>query len=316
MYKVGVDLGGTNIAVAVIDDSLKVLGRGKVKTNAPRPAEEIFDDIAKAVFMAVEDAGLKIEDIESVGVGAPGSINKTTGIIEFSNNLQFNMVPAIDMLKAKIPCKNIYIDNDANCAALGEAYAGAGNGCKDFVAITLGTGVGSGIIIDGKLVTGFGDSAGECGHTVIVVDGNECNCGRKGCWETYASATALIRQTKEKMNEYKDSIMWDEVDGDIGKVNGRVAWDAMRKGDKAAKEVVDNYIKYVAVGATNIINALQPEVLCVGGGISNEKDNLLIPLMEECYKNVYNKTEGRRTRICVAQLGNDAGIYGAALLLR
>lgn len=316
MYKIGVDLGGTNIAVGVIDESFKIVGRGTVKTNAPRPAAEIFDDIAKAVDLALKDAGITLDEAKSIGVGIPGSINKTTGNIEFSNNLDFHMVPARDMLSERLGGKPVHIDNDANCAALGEAYAGAGNGCKNLVAVTLGTGVGSGIIIDGKLVTGIGDAAGEYGHTVIFADGIQCNCGRKGCWEAYASATALIRQTKEKMQENKDSIMWELTGGDINKASGRTAWDAMRKGDKAGKEVVDKYIWYVAIGVSNIINALQPDVLCVGGGISNEKDNLIVPLTEMVQKEVYNKQFERGTKICVAELKNDAGIIGAALLER
>ncbi len=316
MYKIGVDLGGTNIAVGVIDENFKIVGRGTVKTNAPRPAEEIFDDIAKAVDLAVKDAGITLDDAESIGVGIPGSINKTTGKIEFSNNLNFHMVPARDMLSERLGGKAVHIDNDANCAALGEAYAGAGNGCKNLVAVTLGTGVGSGIIIDGKLVSGCGDAAGECGHTVIFADGIQCNCGRRGCWEAYASATALIRQTKEKMLENKDSVMWELAGGDINKASGRTAWDAMRKGDKAGSEVVDKYIRYVAIGVTNIINALQPDVLCIGGGISNEKDNLIVPLTEMVHKEVYNKQFERGTKICVAELKNDAGIIGAALLER
>ncbi len=316
MYKIGVDLGGTNIAVGVIDENYNIIGRGGVKTNAPRPAEEIFDDIKKAVDLAARDAKISYDDVQSVGVGIPGSINKTTGNIEFSNNLDFHMVPARDMLSERLGGKPVYIDNDANCAALGEAYAGAGNGCKNLVAITLGTGVGSGIIIDGKLVSGSGDAAGECGHTVIIAGGKHCNCGRDGCWETYASATALISQTKEKMLEHRDSKMWELTGGDIENASGRTAWDAMRAGDQYGKEVVDKYIWYVSIGITNIINALQPDVLCIGGGISNEKDNLIVPLMEHVRKNVYNKNYERSTKVCFAELKNDAGIIGAALLER
>lgn len=313
MYRVGVDLGGTNIAVGVVDDDYKIIGLGKVKTNAPRPAEEIFDDITKAIHLAVEDAGLTMDDIASIGVGTPGSINKDTGIIEFSNNLAFDNVPAKAMLEERTgkPCA---FENDANAAALGEAYAGAGKGAKDLIAVTLGTGVGSGIILDGKVLCGSNFTGGEIGHTVIMVDGEQCNCGRKGCWERYASATALISQTKAKMQECPDSLMWAEVDGDIEKVGGRVAFNAMYKGDKAAKEVVDKYINYVAVGVTNIINTFQPDVVCIGGGISNEGDNLLNPIREFVARERYSKYAKKQTEICKAVLGNDAGIIGAALV--
>lgn len=313
MYRIGVDLGGTNIAVGVVDDNYKIIGKGKVKTNSPRPAEEIFDDIAKAINLAVEDAGLTMDDISCVGVGTPGSVNKETGEIEFSNNLKFDHVPAKKMLEERTgkPC---VFENDANAAALGEAYAGAGNGVKNLVAVTLGTGVGSGIILGGKVLGGINDAAGEMGHMVIVVDGDQCNCGRKGCWERYASATALISQTKAKMQECPDSKMWELCDGNIDNADGRTAFNAMYAGDKAAKEVVDRYIYYVSVGVTNIVNTFQPDVVCIGGGISNEGENLLGPVRKYVEAERYTKYSKKQTKICKAVLGNDAGIIGAALV--
>ena len=313
MFKVGVDLGGTNIAVGVVDEKYNIVGKGKVKTNAPRPAEEIFADIKKAIDLAVEDAGITMDEVESVGVGTPGSVNQDTGMIEFSNNLAFNNVPAKKMLE-ELTGKPCYFENDANAAALGEAYAGAGHGAKNFVAVTLGTGVGSGIIVDGKVVSGINFAGGEMGHTVIVVDGKQCNCGRKGCWEQYASATALISQTKEKMTECPDSKMWELCGGDINKVSGRTAFNAMYEGDKAGKEIVDKYITYVSVGITNIVNTFQPEIVCIGGGISNEGDNLLDPIRKFVTGERYSKYAKKQTEICKAVLGNDAGIIGAALL--
>ncbi len=314
MYRVGVDLGGTNIAVGVVDDNFNIIGRGKMKTNAPREAKAIFDDIATAIKMAVADANLKMHDIESIGIGTPGSVNKKLGMIDYANNLDFDHVPAKDLLSASLGMDKIYIDNDANCAALGEALAGAGKGKDSFVAITLGTGVGSGIVIDGKLVNGCNYAAGEMGHMVIDMDGEQCNCGRRGCWERYASATALIAQTKDAMKKDVNSIMWDLVEDNIFRVSGRTAFDAMRKGDATAKMVVDNYIRYVGVGLTNVINALQPDVICIGGGISHEKDNLLIPLRKHTHCNRYSIYAEKQTEICCAVLGNDAGIIGAALL--
>lgn len=313
MYRIGVDLGGTNIAVGVVDDNYKIIGKGKVKTNAPRPAEEIFDDIAKAIFLAVEDAGLTMDDIACVGIGTPGSVNKEEGTIEFSNNLGFNNVPAKKLLEDRVgkPC---VFENDANAAALGEAYAGAGNGVKNLVAVTLGTGVGSGIIIGGKVLGGTNDAAGEMGHTTIVVDGEQCNCGRKGCWERYASATALISQTKAKMQECPDSKMWELANGSLDNVSGRTAFSAMYAGDEAGKQVVEQYIKYVALGVTNIVNIFQPDVICIGGGISNEGDNLLNPIRDFVAEERYTKYAKKQTKICKAVLGNDAGIIGAALV--
>ncbi len=314
MYRVGVDLGGTNIAVGVVDDNYNIIGRGKMKTNAPRDAKLIFDDIATAVKMAVEDANLRLFDIESIGIGTPGSVNKELGMIDYANNLAFDHVPAKALLSANLGIDKIYIDNDANCAALGEALAGAGKDKSSFVAVTLGTGVGSGVVIDGKLVNGCNYAAGEFGHTVIAFDGEQCNCGRRGCWERYASATALIAQTKDAMKKDVDSIMWDLVDNNIARVSGRTAFDAMRKGDATGKMVVDNYIRYIAVGIVNIINALQPDVICLGGGVSHEKDNLLIPLRKHVSRGRYSIYSDNQTELCCAVLGNDAGIIGAALL--
>ena len=312
MYRIGVDLGGTNIAVGVVDENLKIIGRGKVKTRCPRPAAEIFDDIALAVEMAVKDAGISMDDVVSVGVGTPGSVNKSNGYIEFANNLDFNQVPAKDMLEERIG-KPVFLDNDANCAALGEAVAGVGNGVENFVAITLGTGVGSGIIVNGKIVVGVNYCAGEMGHMVICADGIPCNCGRKGCWEQYSSATALISQTKEAMKKNPDSIMW-QMTGGIDNVSGRTAFDAMRQGDKAAADVVDRYVYYLSIGICNVINALQPEIICIGGGVSHEGDYLLKPLLKYVEDQRYSIYSAKQTKIVAAQLGNDAGIFGAALL--
>lgn len=314
MYRVGVDLGGTNIAVGVIDEKLQIVGRGKMKTNCPRAAELIMDDIAAAVRMAVEDAGITLDDVKSIGIGTPGSVNKSNGYIEYANNLDFDQVPAKEILEAKLDGKPVYLDNDANCAALGEAVAGCGKGVKNFVAITLGTGVGSGIILDGKIVSGINYAAGELGHTVICIDGEQCNCGRRGCWERYASATALIAQTKDAMRHDQNSIMWEIVDGDINKVNGRTSFDGMRRGDATAEKVVANYIFYLSEGIINIINALQPEIICVGGGIGHEGETLLVPVRKYVNRGRYSIHAKKQTAIVSAELGNDAGIYGAALL--
>lgn len=311
--KVGVDLGGTNIAVGVLDENNQIIGRGKVKTNAPRPAKEIAEDIVKAIFLAVEDAGIEQSQVASVGIGTPGTVNRQTGVIEYANNLQFHQVPMVAMLKEMFDVPYA-IENDANAAALGEALAGAGKGKKSFVAVTLGTGVGGGIIWNGEVISGCNGAGGELGHMVICVDGEPCNCGRDGCWEQYASATALVRQTKRAMKAHPDSAMWKLCDGKLENAGGRTAFDAMRLGDAAGTAVVERYIYYVAVGTSNIVNALQPEMICFGGGISNEGETLLRPLREIVENERYTKYCDQQTEICKATLGNDAGIIGAALL--
>ncbi|MDR1734489.1 MAG: ROK family protein [Oscillospiraceae bacterium] len=313
MYTLGVDLGGTNISVGVVDEKLDIVGRGVVKTRAGRPAAEIFASIKEACGLAVQDAGIAMEDVQSIGVGTPGSVNKENGFIEFANNLGFRQVPAKEMLEALLQ-KPVYLDNDANCAALGEALAGAGKGTQSFVAVTLGTGVGSGIVINNKIVTGVNDAAGEMGHMVVCIDGLPCNCGRRGCWEKYASAPALIDQTKEAMEIHKDSKLWEIAGGSLDNVDGRTSFDAWRAGDKAGVYVVERYMHYLAVGLGNIINALQPEVICIGGGIGNEGENLLKPLRELVKNERYSIYARVQTRLVPAVLGNDAGIIGAAAL--
>lgn len=314
MYRIGIDLGGTNIVAGIVDEQYKIVAKASRPTNAPRPAEEIFDDIAASIRDAMANAGITKEDIISIGVGTPGSVNKEDELIEFANNLGFDNVPSYALLRERTGIEKVYFDNDANCAALGEAVAGCGQGVKNLVMITLGTGVGSGIIANGKLVTGVNYAAGEMGHSVIIYGGLPCNCGRKGCWEKYSSATALIEQTKAAMHANFNSLMWDLVDGDINKVNGRTAFDAMRKGDAAAQAVVNKYVDILAVGIGNVINIFQPDVVCVGGGVGNEKENLLAPVRKLLASEVYSIHAKKQTQLLAATLGNDAGVIGAALL--
>ena len=313
MYRLGIDLGGTNIVAGVVDENFKVIAKAETKTKAVRPAAQIADDMAKMAFEAIEKAGLKIDDISGFGIGTPGSVDAKTGTIIYANNLEFHNVPIADMLKERTG-KDFFVANDADSAAYGEYTAGAGRGANDFVMITLGTGVGGGIIIDGKIRAGHNGAGGELGHTVIQMNGEACTCGRDGCFETYASATALIRQTKQAMIKNTSSIMWDICDNDIAKVSGRTAFDAMRKGDEAAKKVVDTYISYLGVGITNFINIFQPDVFCIGGGISKEGATLVDPLKKIVGYDNYARTIEKKTVIKTAMLGNDAGIIGAAYI--
>jgi len=313
MYRLGIDLGGTNIASGVVDENYKIVGEGKVKTNFPRPAEEIIDDIVKSALLAVEDAKITIDEIESIGIGTPGTVVYETGVVAYANNLGFYDLPLADILEEKLH-KKVYIENDANAAAYGEYIAGCGKGADKFLAVTLGTGVGSGIIVDGKIYSGSNCAGGELGHMVIQMDGVPCTCGRNGCFEAYCSATALIRQTKQAMIKYNDSAMWDLCEGNIDNASGRTAFDAMRKGDKAGKIVVDEFIKFLSVGISNIVNIFQPDVLCIGGGISNEGETLLAPLREIVLHENYGRNMEKKTEIKAATLANDAGIIGAAYL--
>jgi glucokinase len=315
-YYVGIDLGGTNIVAGVVDENYNILNKASVKTNRPRPEKAIADDMAKVALQAIEEANLTIDDIEWIGIGTPGIANSKDGVIEYSCNLGFNNTPMVKYIQEHIN-KPVYVENDANAAAYGEYVAGAGKGHNSLVCITLGTGVGGGVVTDNKILTGFNFAGAEIGHMVIEVDGVQCSCGRKGCFEAYSSATGLIRMTKEAMDADETSAMWDlfHQRGDE-KVSARIAYDAMRLGDKSAKAVVDKYTKYLASGLTNVINIFQPEILCIGGGVCNEGSALIDPVKEIIAREDYAKNSARNTEVVIAKLGNDAGIIGAAFLGR
>lgn len=312
MVRIGIDLGGTNIVAGVMDDHYQLLAKAKCKTNASRPAREIVTDMARMAREAAEKAGVAMNEVAHVGVGSPGTCNAANGIVEYANNLGFDHVPIKAWLEEDLHIP-VSIENDANAAALGEALAGAARGARSCVCITLGTGVGGGIILDGKVYSGFNYAGAELGHMVIMVDGEDCTCGRQGCWEAYASATALVRQTRRAMEAHPDSAMW-KIAGSLDNVDGRTAFDGMRAGDEAASQVVENYVHYVACGLINVINIFQPEVLCIGGGICKEGETLLKPIREYIFQERYSKFCEQQTRLCVAELGNDAGVIGAACL--
>ena len=315
MYRLGIDLGGTNIVAGVVDEEYNIVAKASCKTDVPRPEKEICDSMAEVALEAIKNANISIDDVESIGIGVPGAVNPETGVIEYSANLFFHNWSIVEMMEERLNTK-VKIENDANAAALGEYLAGSAKGAKNAIAITLGTGVGGGIIIDGKIYSGSNFAGAELGHMVIVNGGKECACGRQGCWEAYASATGLINLTKEKILTEKPefSYMLKLCDDDISNVSGKTAFDAMAAGDPIAKQVVEEYISYLATGVVNIINIFQPDVLCVGGGVSNQGENLLAPLRAIVERERYTKHNDKQTVICRCSLGNDAGIIGAAYL--
>ena len=314
-YKVGIDLGGTNIVAGVVDKDYNIIARAECKTAIPRPESEVCDSMATIVKEAVKKAKLKMDDISHIGIGVPGAVNPETKVVEISPNLLFHNWEVSKMMEERLN-KPVSIENDANAAAWGEYLAGSAKGCKNAVAITLGTGVGGGIIIDGKLYSGSNFAGAELGHMVIVKDGKECGCGRKGCWEAYASATALINMTKEAIKNEKAefSYMLNAVEGDLNNVTGKTPFDAMFAGDATGKAVVDEYIGYLATGIVNVINIFQPDIICIGGGVCRQGENLLAPVRAIVEKERITKHNEKQTVLCTATLGNDAGIIGAAML--
>ena len=320
MYTIGVDLGGTNIAIGICDEKLNLIKKGSVPTGAERAGEEIIKDMATLAKRLLDEAGISIDEVDYAGIASPGSVNTKDGVVEFAGNLPFKNFPIRDIFKKYLPVERVYVANDANAAALGEALAGSAKGADSCVMVTLGTGVGGGIIINGKIFAGGLNSGGaEIGHIVLVHGGRQCTCGRRGCWEAYSSATALTEMTREKMTELSikgiPSLLFKHAEAE-GKVSARTAFSAMKEGDAFGKELVDEYIAYLANGITNMINIFQPEVLIIGGGVCNEREYLTAPLKKLVDTEQFSRNNPEKTKIVIATLGNDAGIIGAAGLGR
>lgn len=315
MYNIGIDLGGTNIAAAIVDESGTILRKGSVPTLRERDYTLIVKDMATLALNLVKEHGLDVKDIHSVGIGSPGTPDTEKGLIVYANNLQFNNTPIREEFNKyfNVP---VYIENDANAAAFGEFVSGVGSKFKDFVAITLGTGVGAGVIVDNKIITGSFHGGAELGHAVIQVGGSTCTCGRKGCWEEYSSATALIREGKKAAIAHPASKLNELVGSDIEKMNAKIVFDAAQAGDEVAQSVIDWYIDYLAVGLVNVINIFQPQAIALGGGVSAQKENLLVPLRDKMVHEIYGGAEALKTELLVCELGNDAGIIGAAMLYK
>ena len=310
-YYVGIDLGGTFIKGGIVDDLGNILCSSKVPTESQKGDKAVALNIANLVKSLLKSANLTSNDVVGVGIGVPGMIDSQNGLVIYSNNLDwydFKIAGEVEALTG-LPVK---IANDANVAALGETKFGCGKNYNNTVLVTLGTGVGGGIIIDGKLFEGTRGAGAELGHSVIMAGGEECTCGRKGCLEAYASATALIRDTKRAMQNNKDSKMWQI--GSLDKVDGKTAFDFMEI-DETAKQVVNNYINALAVGITNIANVFRPEVIMLGGGVSAQGESLVKPLQELLNKNIFAGSKGPQVKILTATLGNSAGLLGAAALL-
>jgi glucokinase len=313
MNYLGIDLGGTNIVAAVVNEKFEIVAEAKNPTLCPRPWKEILDDVAKTALEAAKMANLEMSDFPFVGIGSPGVISVETGTVIAAVNLGFDNVPVSKYLSEKFEVP-VILENDANAAAYGEFKAGKAKNTENFIAFTIGTGIGSGVVLDGKIYRGTNGIAGELGHSVIKLGGRQCSCGRKGCVDVYASATGLITTTKEAMEANKESLMWQLSEGDIKKVNGITAFKAAKQNDKTALEVVNSYIEVLAAAITNIINTFQPDMITIAGGISKEGDFLLNPIKKLVEKDSLKNLEKPLPKIEIAELQDKAGVIGAALL--
>lgn len=311
-YYAGIDLGGTNIKCGIVDEEGKIIIQESVPTHSERGFSYVAETMAGLVIKLARANKI---DVKAVGVGSPGMIDGERGVVVYSNNLAWQKAPLAAELKNRLQIP-VRITNDANAAAYGEYACGAGKQYNSIVLLTLGTGVGSGIVIDGKLFEGNRGVGAELGHETIRFGGEKCSCGRRGCLEAYASATALIRQTKRAMEKDRQSKLWELCGSDINNVNGKTAFDGLRSGDVTAKKVVNAYIRYLAEGIANIVNAFRPEAILLGGGISREGE-ILIELLKRKVQNLaFGKFIYSPVELLVAAMGNLAGIVGAALLAR
>lgn len=314
MYVFGVDIGGTGIKAGIVDGNGSIAVKSSIPTDRSLDPEKIASDIAAQLLELSERARIPVSEISGIGVGCPGAIDGERGTVDYSNNLRWEEVPLLKLIRKHIDLPS-RISNDANVAALGETVFGAGREYSDTVFVTLGTGVGGGVVIENKLFEGNRSKGTELGHMVVMHDGELCTCGRRGCLEAYASATALIRDTKVAMRKDKSSRMWEFVGGDLDAVDGRTAFECAKKGDYSAKKVVDNYIEYLGEGLCNFINIFRPKAIILGGGVCAQGDYLLRPLRRFIKDFAYGGEHSPSVELLIATLGNDAGILGAAAMM-
>lgn len=310
-YCIAIDLGGTFIKGGIVSKDGSLILSDKIPTERELGTEKIIGNIAKICYMLLEKANFSKEDVVGIGMGVPGMIDSQKGEVLYWGNCNWKHVNLVELLQKKIDLP-IKMANDANVAALGESTFGVGKKYKNTVMLTLGTGVGGGVVLDGKLFEGNRSAGAELGHMVICASGEKCGCGAHGCFEAYASATALIRDTKRMMEAHKDSKMWEI--GSLDQVSGKTAFD-YKDTDVYAKETVDHYIEMLSIGITNYANIFRPEAIILGGGVCAQGDVLIRPVKEYVNKHIYAGAIGPQVEILVAELGNDAGMLGAAALI-
>lgn len=312
MVYIGVDIGGTGIQTGVVDESGHLLTYGSIPTRTDLPFDQQVKQMADCALETLARSGHTLEEVASVGIGVPGIVDPRTGNVPFCTNLGWHDVPLHDAF-AKHINKPIFIDNDATVAALAESVVGVSAGSHSSVMLTLGTGVGAGIVLGGKVWSGFHGIGSELGHTILEVDGEPCTCGNRGCLERYTSATAVIRMARQAVANHPDSLIMTLCSGDPSKINAKMVFDAAREGDAQAVKVFRRYITYLAQAIANVINFLDPEIVVLGGGLSKAGSFLLDAVQQEIPKYLLYKSMPY-SHVEIAKLGADAGMIGAAML--
>lgn len=310
MLRIGIDVGGTNIVVGLVDENNMIIGKAWTPTRSELGFYTIIEDIFSCIQNVLTFSGFELSDCKAIGIGSPGMCDTENAVAKHVHHLGIDEAPYGELLKAKTGL-DVYLDNDANCAALGEVVAGAAKDCTSALMITLGTGVGGGFVVDGRIYSGYKSLGGEFGHTCIAVDGVRCACGEIGCWDAYASATALIRQAEVAAASDPESLL-----NSCEKLDGETIFAVAEKCDKTANEVLQKYFSYVGVGIVNMINSIYPEAIIIGGGVSEAGDTLINGVRSYIEKHFFVKDAALMPKIVKAKLGNDAGIIGAAALCR
>ncbi|MDR0696885.1 MAG: ROK family protein [Christensenellaceae bacterium] len=311
MYNIGIDIGGMSLKGGIVSLSGEIIKRATVETVVG-DSDGLIQKTEELVVKLLTNSPVDNSQIKAIGLGIPGTIDNDAGIIVYSNNIKVENVKIRDRLSDKFK-KTVYLENDANSAALGEVLFGGARGLNNIIFITLGTGVGTGIIVDGKILTGRGGAGAEGGHMVLRMGGEKCTCGRRGCWETYASAVALIRECRKSIDKHPDGLMAQIAKKD-GKISGRTAFIAANQGDALGQKVVNSYIQHVSHGIINLVNIFRPDAIIIGGGVSNEGDAFINKIDSIVSKYSYGGARNPSVKVLKAQLLNDAGILGAAAL--
>lgn len=310
---VGIDLGGTSIKAGLVNREGKILIQSSIDTKVGRDYRLIIEDMEKQIEKLLLDYGSKIEDVESIGIGAPGLMNYKSGHVIYCTNLFWNNVPLGIELKAHFN-KPVFIENDATVAGLAESLFGSTRNVANSVFITIGTGIGSGIIINHKVYSGSHFAGSEFGHMIIGDNFYQCNCGNNGCLETFASATAMIKYAAHRLEkDGVESAILDKAAGKAENINAKIIFDAAQDGDQLGMETVDRMIKYLSIGLINVYNILDPDIIAIGGGVSKAGGYLIERLKVEVGKRFFTPNI-KYGDIVLAQLGNEAGILGAAFL--
>lgn len=314
MLYLGIDLGGTHIGCGLVNEAGEILCKAEVPTLAERPFEQVVRDMAQCALDLIEQSRHQLAQLSAVGIGIPGLADNHTGNVIFCTNLGWKDTPLTSELQRYLPLP-VYIENDATVAGYAESVAGVSRNSSSSVFLTLGTGVGAGIVINGTPWTGAHGVASEIGHLTLVADGIPCTCGKNGCIERYCSATAIIRMAKEVCLQKPDCGLAKRVEGDLSRLSAKVVFDGARDGDEDAKRIFEQYCAYLTMTINNVISFLDPEVIVLGGGVSRAGDFLLNRVKEMIPQYLMYKTLDYAD-ICLAELGNEAGIIGAAMLAR